>query len=333
MSDIERVQRRAALTLDDSVLLQGFCSEDEAPEEETVDNGDSLSKGLTGVDDSSEQTIGTADSSMNRSSDSSTRPPSSPATKRRQREHRKVSRSVLIVGATGRTGTECALQLSVSQDAPTVYGLCIDFKEISEESMEMCRKHYEELIVGDATNAADIHRALLRSNADTVILCLGTGRNSKQTTLRTKSALSLVKVLVHPPFHHVKVICISSAGAGDCQMVNMGVGGIGCILPTRSIRSVACIIPSIGKNLQHDLQDHTGQEEVFFGNKTILARTTIVRPTVLTGDIGNTRRLSTFKNEENPPTFKTARKDLARWIVTESSYYIYQGRAVNVTSV
>lgn len=196
----------------------------------------------------------------------------------RRRKHHKppkelAKKSILILGATGRMGAECVRHFSQTQNPPTIYGFCRNFKGMSNEEMEHCRRHCEELIVGDATKAVDLHRALQRSAADTIIVCIGTGSSPRRTTVRASCATALVKVLVHPPFHHVKVVCISSAGAGDCPMLNAGFGSVGCVTPTNSLASAACILPSVGKNRIYDLRDHTKQEEIFMGNRTIYKRT------------------------------------------------------------
>ena len=232
---------------------------------------------------------------------------------------RDLKRSVLIVGITGRTGIECIRQFANSQSPPGLYGFCRDMQQISEGNMRLCNKSCEQLIVGDATNALDLYRALQISKADTVIVCIGDdsgGNRSKEgQQVRRLCAEALVKVLVHPPFHHVRIVAISS----DELRTGGGRALLGCW----------------GSRMRHsafNVKDHQGQEDVFNGNVMIRERTTLVRATRLTRD-SNTHRLATFaENESKPPGFKTDRKHLARWLVTESIYHIYSGRTVHVTS-
>mmetsp|Transcript_15545 Transcript_15545/g.33869 ORF Transcript_15545/g.33869 Transcript_15545/m.33869 type:complete len:310 (-) Transcript_15545:1714-2643(-) len=227
----------------------------------------------------------------------------------------KSSQSVLIVGA-GQTGVETLRKLSdpSNNDKPIIYGLTRNFKTTAKETMDEFKIHAEALIEGDPTCAADIHRALLISNADTIIVTVGTGRKLKQSNVRTANGEAIAQVLRHPPFHHVRVIVVSWTSSAR---VKYGVG-IGKLLERKSVE-----------------QDHQGQEQALTADHRIGARTTIVRPTALTR-IGKKRSATTlqlFADGAKTPKLPTNRKDLAGWLSKEVLQPSHVGDVVNVASV
>ena len=351
----DRINRRAAFVASDAESLtvsqRPLCqiTEEGHPEETSSGTCARHTRKVfaTGdaTDNESVYTITTSDST-NQSRDESTvqqvrTPPPSPRSfpalrsKQQQKYQFNERRSVLILGVAGKTGMECIRQFANSQNPPLIYGLCRDMGEMSEDHMLLCMAHCEELIVGDATRPVDLYRALQISGADTIIICIGSVNSSRAAReyVRTRCAAALVKVLVHPPFHHVRLVVVSTATLRAASAASGSSGSnVSCIVP-QAVHSVLFWGGSTRHHSRYDVQDHQGQEDIFNQNQTIRQRTTIVRPTIFTRNT-KTRRLATFKETDHqPPGNRTDRKDLARWLVTESTYHIYSGHTVHVTSV
>ena len=232
--------------------------------------------------------------------------------------------SVLIIGATGKTGIQILKSFAnYSENArPLIFGLTRNLRTIKSDTMELYQRFGEGLIEGDPTKAADIHRALLISNADTIVMSVGSGNNRK-SNVRTQSAISLAQVLRHPPFAHVHTIVVSRTIA-EGHRVHFGLHK----LVEKSLRSI--------------VQDHAGQERVFLTDATIRARSTIVRPTNLTSQsTANQKRpttITTFTHEDNNNHktlggSKTSRYDLAAFLVEEAISQHHKGHVINVASV
>ena len=66
--------------------------------------------------------------------------------------------SVLIVGATGRAGTEMVRHLAglKENDSVAIFGMSPDIRMIPRAAMAVHLKYTEELIQGDATKATDL---------------------------------------------------------------------------------------------------------------------------------------------------------------------------------
>mmetsp|Transcript_7462 Transcript_7462/g.18877 ORF Transcript_7462/g.18877 Transcript_7462/m.18877 type:complete len:306 (+) Transcript_7462:1356-2273(+) len=221
------------------------------------------------------------------------------------------TQSVLIIGATGKTGVETIRQLAKAEHPPMIYGMTRDLSTTPQETMDLYMKHGEALLEGDPTSAADIYRALQMSNADTIIVIVGTGRRLK-TSIRTASAEALAQVLQHPPFRNTRVVVVS--WRSKKQALHLGLVDK---LLERSLRSV--------------LEDHVGQERIFTTDKTLRERTTIVRPTSLTSKTGT--ELKRVSPQDPVTTSKTSRQDLAEFVAKEALQASFMGSVINVTSV
>jgi putative NADH-flavin reductase len=217
--------------------------------------------------------------------------------------------SVLVIGATGRTGLECIRNFASHETNPAVHAFCRDTGKLDDKDKALCTS----VIQGDARSPTDLKHALTESRADFVVLSIGNGDSIKKSDIRTASAQALAQVLKMPQFKRVRIVVVSSTGAGNSRII-VG-GGLGKL---------------ISFHLRHVLRDHTGQEESFYSLRN---RTTVVRATSLT-DNEATGKLMCFKDRDKSPTIKTDRADLAMWIVDEVCIRAQLGsRVVNVTGV
>jgi hypothetical protein len=221
------------------------------------------------------------------------------------------SQSILVIGATGRTGLECVRQFAALSPNPFIHAFCRNKSKLSIADQNRCTS----IIEGDARSADNLERALADSSATDVILSIGNGDSIKRTDIRTASGKALVQVLKLPAYKKVRTLVISSSGAGSSQIVvGMGIGKL------------------ISFHLRHILKDHTDQEAAFY---SIRNRTTIVRASALT-DNAATGKLVEHGDHEKALTIKTDRADLAVWIVNQicdTDDSLALGRAVNVTGV
>lgn len=217
---------------------------------------------------------------------------------------------ILIIGATGKTGLEVAHQLSEHPSKPSIHALCRDIEKLEKAT----NVKFDTISKGDATKVDDIRAALLKSEANWIVVCVGQGMNlSKDNHIRTENAEATVEVLQQPEFEKVRVLVVSSCGAGKSRII------VGCGIGMM-----------ISYHLRHVLKDHTGQENAF---QKIANRTTIVKATNLTvkQPVGS---LVTFGDDEKCPSSKTDIADLAAWIVNEicgTTPTMPDGGTVNVT--
>jgi putative NADH-flavin reductase len=228
-------------------------------------------------------------------------------------------KSVLIIGATGRTGTYLIKRLAKGQtgdesNAPSIFAMCRDPSKISVDAKACCTG----VVRGNARDAKDIEHALKASNADLVIVAIGNGDSVKKNDIRTASAKALVSILTKSEHRHVRVLVVSSSGAGGSRIkVGLGIGKF------------------IEFHLRHVLHDHDGQEEAFLS--AMKNRTLIVRPTAL-HDNRATGKVVTFDDDDKCPTLETDRADLADWIAVESIFGAdalmkFGAKPINITCV
>jgi putative NADH-flavin reductase len=200
--------------------------------------------------------------------------------------------SILVIGATGRTGLECIRHFAKHQTNPAVHAFCRDTDKLAEKDKALCTT----IVQGDARSPIDLERALAETHAEVVILSIGNGDSVKKSDIRTVSAQALAQVLKKPQYKRVRTVVVSSTGAGNSRIiVGAGLGKL------------------ISFHLRHVLADHTGQEAAFYSLRN---RTTVVRATSLTYNEA-TGKLVYFQDRDKSPTIKTDRADLAAWIVEE----------------
>ena len=226
--------------------------------------------------------------------------------------------SVLVIGANGRTGKQVIKKFAKHDTKPKVYGFCRDPTKLPMEYKKLCTMVYR----GDACNADDIEYALNDSNVNVIVVTIGNGDSLHKTTVRTETAKCIVSVLQQPQYEHIKVLVVSSNGAGGSR-IDVGMFGIGKVLEM-ALRNV--------------LQDHDGQEVAF--RSKLLDRTVIVRPTALV-DNYPTGKVVQFGDLQKQPSMNTDRDDLADWIVEEvcgggggvGSIRLFGNKIANISSV
>jgi putative NADH-flavin reductase len=200
--------------------------------------------------------------------------------------------SVLVIGATGRTGLECIHHFANHQAKPAVHAFCRDADDLDNKDKTLCTS----IVQGDAFSPKDLERALAETRAEVVVLSIGHCESVKKSYIRTASAQALTQVLKMPQFKRVRIIMVSNTGARKSRIIVCG--GLGMLTSFR---------------LRHVLANQTGQEHPLNSLRNL---TTVVRATPLTGK-DSTGKLVFTQDREKPPTVKVDRADLAAWIVKE----------------
>ena len=215
--------------------------------------------------------------------------------------------SILIIGASGRTGLELIRAFSSLSAKLEVHAFCRNPSKITKEDSSLCAT----ICKGDARNESDIEDALKVTKANVVIVSIGNGDSVAKSDIRTASAEALGRILRKEDFQHVRVVVVSSTGASSSKIiVGFGIGSL------------------ISFHLRHVLKDHTGQEAALLS----IGRTTIVRATALT-DHKATGKIVEFGDKDKSPTIYTDREDLANWVVQEvvRGFKGNGNRVVNIT--
>jgi hypothetical protein len=209
-----------------------------------------------------------------------------------------------------RSGLQCIRHLAGEPSIQSIHALARAPSKLSASDKALCKTVH----TGDALVAHDVEQALAVTKANYVLLATGNGANLGKTDTRQMTGKILATVLCKPAFEHVKVIVISSNGAGG-SVIKVGMG-IGMLVST---------------HLRHVLRDHTLQEQEF---STLMDRTLIVRPTSLSdGKAGKV--LVEFGDKDKGPTINADRADVAQWITQEISKggsAAFRNRKVNLTS-
>ena len=200
--------------------------------------------------------------------------------------------SILVLGATGRTGLETLRALHQQPNKPTLHAFCRSPDKLSAQDKALCTTIQQ----GNARNATDLENALRQSQANYVVVSIGNGDSVAKSDIRTANAQALASVLQRREFRHVRVMIVSSTGAGNSDIiVGFGIGAM------------------ISFHLRHVLKDHTGQEQAF-QQAHLMDRTEIVRATALVDGKSTGQPLVTFADKAKSPSIETDRTDLAQWI-------------------
>lgn len=221
--------------------------------------------------------------------------------------------SILVIGGSGRLGLQIIRNAATRKPAPLIHVLARTPSNIRPEDAQKCASVQQ----GDALNREDVERALTHTSANAVIMTIGVVESTAETDLRHKTAEVLAD-LVKPgaKFDHVKVVVVSSLGAGGTKIqIGFGIG----IFVTHILRHIL---------KDHDLQEETFQNALQDEHRN---RLLIVRPTRLLDDKA-TGSVQTF--EGKCPNGKVDRADVAKWILDQ--FYADNppfGTCVNVTSV
>lgn len=222
--------------------------------------------------------------------------------------------SILIIGATSRTGMECIHQLAEHPSKPIIHAFCENPSDLDENVTKQCAS----ILEGSVRHAIDIEEALEETGANWVVFCGDASDdnalNRPQKNLKTVSATNIARVLNQPAYQSVRVLVVSRIGRGTSH-VKLGLRG--------SINQMK------GRQV---LLDYAGQELAL---RPIWNRTTVVRTTQLTDSLTSSgRRIVELCDNDRLPTLNTERADLAACIVDEicARPIPIGNRTLNVTS-
>ena len=231
-----------------------------------------------------------------------------------QDQQQQYINSILVIGASGRTGIQIMKHLASHPNRPRVHAFCRSPTKLAEAKKD---RIFHSIIKGDATDPQDLERAIQSTHAQCVVVAVGNGDNLGKTDIRTTSALALAQVLQKPQFEHIKTLVVSSNGTAPSKIrIGMGMGKL------------------IQYHLRHVLKDHQGQEAAFV---PILGRTLIVRPTALT-DGKHNPELVEFGDVERAPTIHIDRSDVAHYVAKQILGHTSEGdpfsggRVINLTA-
>lgn len=218
------------------------------------------------------------------------------------------SPSILVIGATGKTGLAIINELGKDPSQPKIFAMARSPSKLNGNG------NVEAVYKGDARSQKDIENALAKSKASWVVVSVGNGEDVSKSDIRSSNAKATVAVLKKPAFAHVRAMVVSSTGAGSSKIiVGFGIGRL------------------ISFHLRHVLSDHTKQEAYF---KTVGTRATVSRFTALTDD-APVGKLVEFGDTAKSPTIKTDREDVAKWMTNEMCGHPTKPRGgfVNLTGV
>lgn len=224
-----------------------------------------------------------------------------------------MSQVILLIGANGRSGVEIIRAAKASSETPQLHAFVRTPSKLPEDVSAMCTS----VMQGDATNADDVERALKESGAGVVVLSIG-WEDLGPTAVREVSARVLMDV-VKPggEYAHVRIVCISSLGAGGTAIrLGFGMGA------------------AVSFMLRHVLKDHDRQEEELkkgLGeDEAEKKRLLILHPTRLSS--GKPKGDVALFGDGKGPTGQIDRADLAKWIIDEiCGAGEHFGTAVNIT--
>lgn len=234
--------------------------------------------------------------------------------------------SILVIGASSRTGLECIYQLAAHPSKPIVHAFCEDVSSLDVTKLFHPNKKIRaasSIIEGSVRHAVDIEEALDATGANWVVLCgdvsddidtTTTNHKGRQKNLRTVSAKNIARVLSYPRFQTVRALVVSRIGAGSTTRLRLGWRG-------RLDQFKGRVA----------LSDNAGQEEAL---RPIWNRTTVVRTTTLTDSVTRSGRIVELTHTDRIPTFTTERADLASCIADEicARPTPSGNREINVTS-
>lgn len=184
----------------------------------------------------------------------------------------------MVIHATGKSGTEVVRQLGSAPNHPSIYGMTRNMLEVPREFMKVHRKHTEMLIEGDVATPTDLHRALLISHADTIVLAVDNNIYDDDDVApaavraeneRAEAAKSIATVLRHPPFRKIRLIVLSLSRA-DSERGNNNTSN-------NFSRRIFGLRQSVEARRHQIILDHEAHEQVLLSDHTIQTRTTIIR--------------------------------------------------------
>jgi NAD(P)H-binding len=210
--------------------------------------------------------------------------------------------SILLIGASSRTGLECIQQLAEHDSNPFVHAFCEGVEDLDPEFAAACTS----VVEGSIRHAIDIQDALEVTKASWIVLCGDSSEDSseflsssspRQKNLRTVSARNIARVLQDRPSIRVLVVSRIEAPGLLHNTIKM------------NLRARLCQL----RHLQF-LHDLAGQEQALV---SIWNRTTVVRTTLLTDRSSGSKRIIELNDNDTIPTLTTDRIELAKRIVAE----------------
>lgn len=209
-----------------------------------------------------------------------------------------ASPSILIIGATGRTGVALIRAATTSRYKPTIHAFARSPSRLPDTAKTACTSVQK----GDATSAQALSKAIRATKATHIIVTVGVSDSLSATDVREASALALISALRDTStLATMHVAVVSALGAGGSH-INFGAGAGAVIMWV----------------LRHALRDHDRQERAlvsaFSEHDPDCARLLIVRPTGLAEARGKKRGVLVL-GDERSPTWKIDRDVLANWLV------------------
>ncbi|PXF45744.1 hypothetical protein BWQ96_04512 [Gracilariopsis chorda] len=221
-----------------------------------------------------------------------------------------MTTSILVIGATGRTGQQLIKAANEHPDHPQVHAFARNPQSFPSEIAEKCTSVQK----GDALVADQVYDALVATKATHIVIAIGVPNSTAPSTLRGDSAEAIIEAMKRYP-KPVKTVIISALGASDTK-IQFGFG-------------VGMVIYYI---LRHLLKDHDRQEASFLdyyndNEKGLL----IVRPTGLVdGQEGS--KVLLFDGQGRTPSLTVDRYDMAAWVVNQiANDGDCFGKAINIS--
>ena len=206
--------------------------------------------------------------------------------------------NVLVVGANGRMGVALIRMAETLPSHPKIHAFLRTPTKLPDDCVNKCAS----IISGDGTNTDDIIAALESSKAEYVVLVAG--KSIEQTDVRERCAQALMHAISKDgPYAHVKVVAISTWGAGGTKIqVGLGVGA------------------AVSWMIRHALKDHNNQEDVMWGalgdDVAQKKRLMVIHSNRLKDGEATEKKAKTFETGKAPSKY-IHREDLATWVLEE----------------
>lgn len=207
--------------------------------------------------------------------------------------------TILVVGATGRSGQAIIRSAAASSHRPVVYGFARSPEKMAEEDRKMCKA----MIRGDARSPDELAQAIEETDADFVIMCVGIPDSLKPSDIREATAIALVAALKQSDrMRRIRVAIISALGAGGSKIrLGFGIGSVIQFILRNGLRD-------------HDMQEATLQSS-FSDENGLENRLLIVRPTGFIDTAPQKHSVYILKDRERCPTYSIHRDDMAEWLI------------------
>lgn len=216
--------------------------------------------------------------------------------------------SILLIGASGRSGHAIMNKLMHHPQRPDVHLLCSKGTKLSRQHREQCASIHE----GDARRATDILQALKTTDADTIILSVDDDGEMQADDIRTTCAWAVVSAMKMPGMEHVRAVVFSTISAGS---------------PSFNIRMG--YLRLIRYRLRRVIKDSTEQEMAFL-KCGLSERTVFVRPTSL-NDYKPSGKITKFGEKEQSSLITLAVGDVGFNVAREVCESEVRGKILNDT--